>query len=411
MEKLFCVKPKSNPDQIKVQLSGAKSITVNEEGQLEVETELGPVKFTKPIAYQEIDGKRVEVPVEYRIQDVGWVKRSAPNKNDFNGLNRWNDFDGFASLNPSYPLCGDFCWVSYLNPTYHNSLNQSNISSLPNPHLDYGFKVASYDKTKPLIIDPLLASTYLGGSNFDFGSSLTLDTSGNVYVTGLTYSSDFPATSGAYDTSYNGGDYDVFVSKLDSGLTSLLASTYLGGSSEHEDECGNSLAIDTSGNVYVTGYTESTDFPTTSGAYDTSYGGSDVFVSKFDSDLSADVTPTPTPTPTPVETPTPTPSGCNGETTIVETDTVDFELLKQENKVVTVTVTDAGGCPVADEKVSAKVNGAGKKRVKISPSSKTTDENGAAAFTITAKKKTDNAKVTFKSGGIKERITVTVVSE
>ena len=89
VEKLFCVKPKSNPDQIKVQLSGAKSITVNEEGQLEVETELGHVKFTKPIAYQEIDGKRVEVDVEYRIQesgdrsqktDVGWMKRSAPSR-------------------------------------------------------------------------------------------------------------------------------------------------------------------------------------------------------------------------------------------------------------------------------------------------------------------------------------------
>ena len=108
-------------------------------------------------------------------------------------------------------------------------------------------------------------------------------------------------------------------------------------------------------------------------------------------------------------TPTPTPSGCDGETTIVETDTVDFELLKLENKVVTVTVTDAGGCPVADEKVSAKVNRAGKKRVKISPSSKTTDENGAAAFTITAKKKTGKAKVTFKAGGIKKKINVKIM--
>jgi len=137
VEKLFCVKPGAGHEQIKVSLSGiqphesplengiitesplikgARGLWVNEEGQLVAETELGPVKFTKPIAYQEIDGKRVEVPVEYRIQDVGWVKRSAPNKNDlsdFNGLNRWNDSDGFASsirqsqdrLNPSYPLC------------------------------------------------------------------------------------------------------------------------------------------------------------------------------------------------------------------------------------------------------------------------------------------------------------------
>nr|CAJ74671.1 unknown protein [Candidatus Kuenenia stuttgartiensis] len=152
----------------------------------------------------------------------------------------------------------------------------------------------------------LLASTYLGGSNGDWGYSLTLDTSGNVYVTGYTYSTDFPTTIGAYDTSLN-GSFDVFVSKMDSGLTSLLASTYLGGSGGGG---GRSLALDTSGNVYVTGLTESTGFPTTSGAYDTSYnsGYTDVFVSKLDGNLSASAATTPTPSPMPSPTPTPSPT-------------------------------------------------------------------------------------------------------
>ena len=134
---------------------------------------------------------------------------------------------------------------------------------------------------------PLLASTYLGGSGDDYGYSLALDTSGNVYVTGDTDSTDFPTTSGAYDTSYNGGDSDVFVSKLDGGLTSLLASTYLGGSGELLIMV-SSLTLDTSGNVYVTGILCQQTFRRRAGHMIPLYnGGYDVFVSKLDSGLTS----------------------------------------------------------------------------------------------------------------------------
>ncbi|WP_419470261.1 SBBP repeat-containing protein [Candidatus Kuenenia sp.] len=251
VEKLFCVKPDANPEQIQVKLSGVIDLRVNNEGQLVAETKLGAVKFTKPVAYQEINGRRVDVECKYTIADCGMQNAE--------------------------------CKTNLKSET--RNLSSTEIGD---PQLEYGFTVASYDCTKDLIIDPLLASTYVGGSSSgDFGNSLALDTSGNVYVTGWTYSSDFPTTSGAYDTSFN-GYMDVFVSKLNSGLTSLLASTYLGGSG---GESGYSLTLDTSGNVYVMGYTGSTDFPTTSGAYDTSYNGGnyygDVFVSKLDSGLTS----------------------------------------------------------------------------------------------------------------------------
>ena len=127
----------------------------------------------------------------------------------------------------------------------------------------------------------LVYSTYLGGSaqGQDIGRGITLDGSGNAYVTGYTLSTDFPTTSGAFDTTYNGGAHDVFITKLNATGSGLVYSTYLGGSF---DDRGNGIAIDGSGNVYVTGYTSSTDFPTTSGAFDTTHNNStDVFVVKL----------------------------------------------------------------------------------------------------------------------------------
>ncbi|MBM3435543.1 MAG: hypothetical protein FJY07_04905, partial [Bacteroidetes bacterium] len=158
----------------------------------------------------------------------------------------------------------------------------------------------------------LIASTYLGGESYDEGWSVVTDSGGNIYATGKTESSDFSTTSDAYDNSYNGGYYgdgDIFISKFNNDLTNLLASTFLGGAGNYYDEYGFSISLDSKDNVYVAGITYSSDFPTTSNAYDTSYNGnSDAFISKFDNDLSAGVA-TPTPTPTPVQTDTTSPVG------------------------------------------------------------------------------------------------------
>ncbi|MFC2131901.1 SBBP repeat-containing protein, partial [Bacteroidota bacterium] len=131
----------------------------------------------------------------------------------------------------------------------------------------------------------LIYSTFIGGSAWDMGLGIAIDGSGAAYITGQAYSSDYPTTSGAYDESYNGGDRDIFVSKLNADGSSLIYSTFIGGGSY---ESGQYIAIDGSGAVYVTGTTGSSDYPTTSGAYDENYNGEgDVFVSKLNADGSS----------------------------------------------------------------------------------------------------------------------------
>ena len=153
-------------------------------------------------------------------------------------------------------------------------------------------------------LSTLIASTYLGGSDIDSNittpivpndavHSIAVDANGNVYVAGWTFSSDFPTTSGASQTNF-GGWRDAFVAKLSSDLSTLIASTFLGGS---DSEGASSIAIDVNGNVYVAGWTFSSDFPTTSGAFQTDLNGiNDAFVVKFDADLSGGNSATATPT-------------------------------------------------------------------------------------------------------------------
>lgn len=143
------------------------------------------------------------------------------------------------------------------------------------------FDVGQYDKREMLIIDPIMDfSTFVGGSGQDNTHDLATDPSGNIYVMGYTSATGFPITTGAYDTTFNGKD-DTFIYKMDRNGTSLLYSTYIGGSG---GDYGNSITLDDNGNLYLVGDSWSTNFPTTSGAYDTTHNGlHDAIVTKFNS--------------------------------------------------------------------------------------------------------------------------------
>jgi PKD repeat protein len=223
------IKPGANPSQVKFEYKGVQDFSITPEGDLSLQLPGGgTLTHKKPIVYQEINGKRLDVEGEFAIE-------------------------------PKSPQ-----------------------ESSGNRDFVFGFKVASYHRGYPLIVDPVLVySTYLGGSGSDVGNAIAVDGQGNAFITGKTSSTDFPTTTGL--RSYAGGDSDVFVTKLNAAGTALIYSTYLGG---NDTDTAYGIAVDNSGCAYLTGETASDDFPATPNAY-ANTPGSKSFVDAFAVKLNA----------------------------------------------------------------------------------------------------------------------------
>ncbi len=209
----FVIAPGADIGRIRLAFDKAEKVSLDKDGDLIIRTASGELRHHKPFAYQVINGKKLEIPAHFRQMKNGEVR----------------------------------------------------------------FEVAAYDLNQPLVIDPSLSyASYLGGSDYDIGTSIAVDSAGSIYVAGTANSLNFPISSSAYQKDLKGSD--IFVTKFDPTGKTVLYSTFLGGSST---ENATAIALDTNGNVYVTGSTASSDFPTTAGAYKRTVNRGDAFVVKL----------------------------------------------------------------------------------------------------------------------------------
>jgi hypothetical protein len=209
----FVVAPGADPQRIQVVYAGIDGLRLDTDGALILATGAGQLREEAPEVHQEIGGQRIRVPAAYR------------------------------------------------------QLNE----------LSVGFELGPYDRTQPLFIDPVITyATYLGGSQFDGATAIAADAAGNAYVTGWTESADFP-TSSLLQGSHRGST-DVFVAKLNAAGNALVYCTYLGGSGL---DLAYGIAVDGAGNAYVTGSTNSANFPKALSLQLSLAGGRDAFVAKL----------------------------------------------------------------------------------------------------------------------------------
>jgi hypothetical protein len=214
IERVFTVAPHANAQRIRMRVGGARGLRVRK-GSLAIVTGNGPVALSRPVAYQVEHGRRVPVNVAYVVD-------------------------------------GD----------------------------QYGFRLGAYDHARPVVIDPLIQSTYLGGSGFDEAKSVSVSSNGDVYVAGRTTSTNFPDTTGGAVATQNGG-YDVFVAMYTPALDSLVQATYLGA-----NDVG-AVLVRPDGEVYLAGTAVATLPGATGGAQATCAGAPDGFVTLFSSDLTS----------------------------------------------------------------------------------------------------------------------------
>ena len=303
----FRVKPSGNTKQIRWEYTGVKSPEINDKGKLVISTNAGYFIEQKPYAYQIINDRRVEVKCSYRKFSDGTFGFYFPkgyNKKyelvidptlvfaTYSGstADNWgftatfdragNMFIGGMATGLGYPVT-----VGAFQTVFAGGVNYNNQNIPIFYPMDIAIMKLNDTGTQ------ILWATYLGGSNNEQPHSMIVNNKNELYILGATRSSDFPTTTTAYDTTFNGGSVDIIISKLSADGSQLLASTYLGGSDLdgvvaeyinsiknplyyfYADDGRGEIKLTSAGEPVIISSTASINFPTTSGAYDSTFGG------------------------------------------------------------------------------------------------------------------------------------------
>src|SRR5579859_2319828 len=209
----FIVAPGADPSVIRMRYDGAHKPRLEADGVLVLDGVSGALRENAPSIFQDVEGQRVPVEGSFRLLPDGSV----------------------------------------------------------------GFRLGTFDRTLPVVIDPVLSySTYIGGNSMDSVTSIAVDAYGNAYLAGWTLSTDLPTVNPI--RAQIAGSVDAFVAKLGPGGNTLVYCTYLGG---RGDDRAFGIAVDPAGNAYVTGWTGSSAFPTLAPVQSTNAGGKDAFVAKL----------------------------------------------------------------------------------------------------------------------------------
>lgn len=271
----FILHPGSDPRAIALKLDGMAPARIDSKGNLIVAS---GIAWRRPRMYQDIDGQRLTVEGRFEMDLARRVHfRIGP-------YDRARDLVIDPELSYSSYVGGndDETARGIAVDAQGNVYIAGATSSLNVPIVAGAFQKSIAGQANAFVAKfssagKLIYLTYLGGRGIDIGTSLAVDKSGDAYVSGMTSSSDFPVTPGAFQTKYGGNGEgacwqagDGFVAKLNATGSQLVYSTYLGGK---QDDLASALSIDSAGNAYVTGYTLSTDFPATPGAYQTKFAG------------------------------------------------------------------------------------------------------------------------------------------